>query len=173
MVYRIVAVSLFIGLVAALAYAQMAASGAKVQIDYVEAKLAEQRAEAEAMRTEFERLRAQADALAKGPIPGLKRLTYDIPIELDDAYVSNIEFNISDDDGSPGFNYRLLLHNRTQSLIQPQVTLHLFDEAGREIAYAGLGLDEHYLAPNEKRSVKSRLRLDGADEPTYYRIEVR
>jgi cell division protein FtsB len=172
MVYRALAALFFIGFVAVFAYARMAESGAKVQIGYFETKQADRQAELEAMRAEVDRLRAQVDALTKGPMPGLDKITFGMPIELDEGYVQYVELDTVDTGGSPAFGYRLLLRNGTTSLIQPQVTLHLFSDVGHPVGYAAVGPDEGYLAPNEKRTVEGRFRLEREGEPVYFRVDV-
>lgn len=107
-----------------------------------------------------------------GNLPDLNPLVYDRVIEVDQDYVKNLVFSVSRKAGKTDYEYQMVLHNRSPTVIQPRVKILLFDRTGLQIGISDLkGLKDNVLIPEESRSLHETFDILLEDrEPAYFMI---
>ena len=128
---------------------------------------------------ELDKVKAQRDALVQGRIPGLVPLKYDEMITPDQQYIRNIIFTMVRNGQQETYEYRLVVHNDTLSVIHPMVEILLFNDIGIQI---GLSRVQHKAAstatgrpsldPGEVRSYTANIEMIRDEEPQYFLLVV-
>jgi hypothetical protein len=129
--------------------------------------------------SELETVRNERDALVQGRIPGLLPVTYDETIPTDNEYIRNIIFTLVKNGKKETYEYRLVMHNGTLSVIHPMVEILLFNDIGIQIglaqvehANASTGTGRSALDPGEVRSYTAAIELIRNEEPRYFLLAV-
>ena len=124
---------------------------------------------------ELEATRKERDELVQGRIPGLLPLTYDETITTDNEYIRNIIFTLVKNGKKETYEYRLVMHNGTLSVIHPMVEILLFNDVGIQIglaqvehANASTGSGRAALDPGEVRSYTAAINLVRNEDPRYF-----
>ena len=132
-----------------------------------------------AVTSELETVRNEMDALVQNRIPGLLPLKYDEAITVDDSYIRNIIFTLVKNGKKRNYEYRLVMHNDTLSVIRPVVEILLFDDTGIQIGMtqveyrdASTVTEHSALDPGEVRSYTSSIELLRDAEPSYFLLTV-
>ncbi len=131
------------------------------------------------INSELETVRNERDALVQGRIPGLLPLTYDETITTDNEYIRNIIFTLVKNGKKEAYEYRLVMHNETLSVIHPMVEILLFNEVGIQIGLARVehantstGAGRSALDPGEVRSYTAAIDLIRGEAPRYFLLAV-
>jgi len=131
----------------------------------------------QAVTTELATVRNELDTLVQERIPGLRPLKYDEVISVDDGFIRNITFTLARNGKKRNYEYRLVMHNDTLSVIRPDVQILLFNELGIQIGVtqveymdASGGAARSALDPGEVRSYTSSIDLLRDEEPHYFLI---
>lgn len=128
--------------------------------------------------SELETVRNERDALVQGRIPGLMPLAYDETITADNKYIRNIVFTMVKTGNKETYEYRLVMHNDTLSVIHPKVEILLFNDIGIQIGLAQVentastGTGRSSLDPGEVRSYTATINLIRDEEPHYFLLVV-
>ena len=132
-----------------------------------------------AASSELETARNAMDTLVQNRIPGLLPLKYDEAISVDDKYIRNIIFTLVKNGKKRNYEYRLVMHNDTLSVIRPVVEILLFNDIGIQIGVtqventdASTETERSVLDPGEVRSYTSSIDLIRDEEPSYFLLEV-
>ena len=133
----------------------------------------------EAMTSELETLRNEMDTLVQNRIPGLLPLKYDEVINIDDKYIRNIIFTLVKNGKKRNYEYRMVIHNDTLSVIRPIVEILLFNNIGIQVGAtqveymdASSGAERPALDPGEVRSYSSSIDLIRDEEPSYFLLAI-
>lgn len=127
-------------------------------------------------RRDLDAARAELALLVAGRIPGLLPLALDVVIPIGEAYIRNASFTRVEEAGVPGYEYKLLLENDSELMVQPLLDLVIFDGVGIEIGRArigGNGPDDKALFPGASRSYAGALALLPGSEPAWFRSQIR
>ncbi len=132
-----------------------------------------------AVTRELETVRKELDTLVQNRIPGLLPLKYDEAITVDNQYVRNIIFTLVKNGKKRKYEYRLVMHNNTLSIIHPAVDILLFNDTGIQIGVAQVEYKDastksghSALDPGEVRSYTSFIDLNRDEEPRYFFLAV-
>ena len=133
----------------------------------------------DSINSELDQVKAERDALVQERIPGLMPLKYDEMITPDQQYIRNIIFTMVRNGQEETYEYRLVIHNDTLSVIHPVVEILLFNDIGIQI---GLGRVQHKdastatgrpsLDPGEVRSYTATIDMIRHEEPHYFLLVV-
>jgi hypothetical protein len=133
----------------------------------------------QAVSHELKTARAQLDELVKSRIPGLMPLIYDEPISVDEDYIRNIIFTLVNNGSNQYYEYRLVMHNDSLSVIRPTVEILLFNDIGVQIGEAEvdyMGASDEVirsaLNPGDVRSYTSSIQLIRDEKPRYFLVAV-
>ena len=131
------------------------------------------------INSELETVRNERDTLVQGRIPGLAPLIYDEIITTDNKYIRNIIFTMVKNGNKETYEYRLVMHNDTLSVINPMVEILLFNDIGIQIGLAHVehsnastGTGRSSLDPGEVRSYTATINLIRDEEPHYFLLAV-
>ncbi len=129
--------------------------------------------------SELETARSALDTLVQGRIPALLPLKYDEAITVDEEYIRNIIFTLVKNGKKRNYEYRLVMHNDSLSVIRPVVEILLFNDIGIQIGVAKVkymdaasGTERSVLDPGEVRSYTSSIDLLRDEEPSYFLLAV-
>ena len=125
-----------------------------------------------AIQSELETVQNERDALVQGRIPGLVPLAYDKTISTDNQYIRNIIFTMVKDGRRETYEYRLVMHNDTLSVMYPIVEVMLFNDIGIQIGLARTATARSALKPGEVRSYTAAIDLIHDEEPRYFFLRV-
>ena len=138
-------------------------------------ELRKQEVTLKAVTSELETVRNEMDSLVQDKIPGLLPLKYDEAINIDNKYIRNIIFTLVINGKKRNYEYRLVMHNETLSVIRPVVEILLFNNIGIQIGVtqignmdAPAGTKRSELYPDEVRSYTSSIDLIRDEEPSYF-----
>jgi hypothetical protein len=125
-------------------------------------------------------IKNERDILVQERIPGLIPLTYDAAINIDNEYVRNIIFTLAKTGKKNIYEYRLVLHNNTLSIVRPKARIILFSDIGIQIGMAQV--EQHdattktgartALDPGEVRSYTAAIDLVLNEEPSYFLLDI-
>jgi hypothetical protein len=129
--------------------------------------------------SELETVRNEMDTMVQERIPGLLPLKYDEAITVNDRYIRNIIFTLVKNGKQRSYEYRLVMHNDTLSIISPAVEILLFNDTGIQIGVtqveyrdASTKTERIALDPGEVRSYTSSIDLIRDEEPTYFLLAI-
>ena len=129
------------------------------------------------LQAELQQVSAQRDLLVQDRIPDLRPLEYDQAIAVDQGYIRNVIFTLARNGEETRHEYRIVLHNDSLSVVQPEVKIVLFDEVGVQIGLASLDratvsteTDRTLLDPGEVRSYSGTISMLGHKPPHYFLI---
>ena len=133
----------------------------------------------EVLTSELETVRSELDTLIQDRIPGLLPLKYDEAITIDGTYIRNIIFTLVKSGKKRNYEYRLIMHNDSLSVINPIVEILLFNNIGIQVGAAQVermdatsGSARSVLDPGEVRSYTSSIDLIRDEEPSYFLLVV-
>lgn len=133
----------------------------------------------QAITGELESARSELDTLVRERIPGLQPLSYDEAINVDHELVRNIIFTMVKNGKKRNFEYRLVLHNDTLSVIRPEIEVLLFNDIGIQIGATRVDYTDatddsarSALDPGEVRSYTSSIDLMRDENPRYFLLAV-
>jgi len=165
-----------------------------VKLALVNSELAEletahrkQLSEARELADEIDRLDdAMADLkdemaeLVKGRIPGLIPLELDLTVPVEHEYVRNISFTVVGNSAEKQYEYRAVLQNPEDSIVQATVEIHVFDELGVEVGSAIVSANQGKEGPKrvvleagETQTFHSFISLIQNTEPKYFLVTVK
>ena len=128
-----------------------------------------------ALSGELETVKSELNTLVQERIPGLLPLKYDEAITVDNEYIRNIIFTLVKNGKKRSYEYRIVLHNKTLSVIRPAVEILLFNDIGIQIGVtqieytdASSGTVSSSLYPGEVRSYTSSIELIRDEDPSYF-----
>lgn len=128
-------------------------------------------------QSELQAVTAQRNELVEGRIPRLQPLKYDEAIALQQGYVRNIIFTLTRSSETSNHEYRMVLHNDSLSVVNPQVKIVLFDAVGIQIGMATLSRSEAtaqkertLLDPGEVRAYSGVIPVHGDEPPEYFLV---
>ncbi len=131
-------------------------------------------------KAELQEVTTERDALVADRIPGLIPLDYDAAIAIDDQYIRNIIFTLVSNGRERHYEYRMVMHNNTLSIIKPKVEILLFDDVGIQVGRAVVEksnatteVDRADLDPGEVRSYSSSIDLFRIEEPRYFLLSIK
>ena len=133
------------------------------------------------LASELETVKNERDILVQERIPGLTPLTYDEAINIDNEYVRNIIFTLAKTGKKNIYEYRLVLHNNTLSIIRPKARIILFSDIGIQIGMAQIEQTDAStetdaraaLDPGEVRSYTAAIDLTRNEEqPSYFLLDI-
>jgi hypothetical protein len=132
------------------------------------------------LASELETVKNERDVLVQERIPGLIPLTYDEAINIDNEHVRNIIFTLAKTGKKNIYEYRLVLHNNTLSIIRPKARIILFSDIGIQIGMAQIEQTDAStetdaraaLDPGEVRSYTAAIDLTRNEEPSYFLLDI-
>jgi len=126
------------------------------------------------LETTVAQLNDEILALSQGRIPGLRRIEFDQVLQVDKKYVKNVVFSLTTKGDKKTYEFKMLLHNESSDILQPDGSIALFDRAGLQLGIARFKKMEGslFLAPGESRSYYDRIDLARAGDPVYYMLEL-
>lgn len=132
------------------------------------------------LRPEVEQLRVDVDALVQKRVPGLRPLTFDQVISLDERYLRTVVFSVVKRGGKSRYEYRLTMRNDSVLAITPRLSIALFDRHGVHIGVARIGVMAEAsdlmpdLQPGESVSKSGFISMvsDTEEEPAYFLVRV-
>jgi hypothetical protein len=180
--YRLL--SLLLGIIAVAAIMAWAVVLAK--LDLAETRAHELDAELNRASRDLADLRAQLDererdlvALVENRVPGMQALEYNKLLDIHQGYVLNISFAEAGVGETKQLEYHAMLRNDSTSIVEPKVTVYLFDEYGLEVGAATLEKDDATqdyalaeLRPGETRSYHEPIAIKRGAAPAYYMVHV-
>lgn len=139
----------------------------------LEAKLYRMQATFDENEAAMKQMKEDMDAVVKGRIPGLKSIVFDEVIRIDDQYVKNILFTLRKKGEEINYEYKIVLHNQTPSVLEPRVQIYLFSRTSLQIGYADLkGGGDAVLIADESRSHSGSFDISQDGEPVYFMVKV-
>lgn len=180
--YKLLAVVLTMAAVAAL----MAWLVVLTKLEIAQTRASELDAELRRAEREIDDLRSalvqrESDlaALVENRIPGMKPLEFNKLLDVMEDYVVNVSFAESGVDESKKLEYHAMLRNDTTGVIDPQVTIYLFDQYGLEVGAASLEKDDATqdyvlaeLRPGETRSYHEPIEVKRSAVPVYFMVHI-
>lgn len=157
---------------AKLQKAEELAATLDVDLRKTEAKMVEAQAAVEKREREIR-------SLMEGRIPGLTKIVFDRLLDIDDEYVRNITFTEAGVGEDKTLEYHAMLVNTSERLVQPKVTILVFNEFGLQVGMVRLekghatnavALEE--LEPGETRSYHAQINAELDDAPAYYMLDI-
>lgn len=122
-------------------------------------------------------VQAQRDVLVENRIPDLRTLEYDKVVPLHQNYVRNVIFTLARNGDNVRYEYRMVLHNDSLSVVHPEVEIVLFDEVGIQIGGATVDrldasadTDRAALDPGEVRSYSGTISMLSRKSPQYFLV---
>ena len=138
--------------------------------------LRKQKVVSEDLAKEIETVKNERDVLVQNRIPGLMPLTYDEAINIDNDFVRNIIFTLAKTGKKDIYEYRLVLHNNTLSVVRPKAEIIMFNSVGIQIGMTQIEQTDATtetaarasLDPGEVRSYTAAIDLIRDEEPSYF-----
>ena len=135
---------------------------------------------AKQLTEELATIKTEQDILVQNRIPGLIPLRYDEAIDIDHEYARNIIFTLAKTGNKNIYEYRLVLHNNTLSIIRPKARIILFSDIGIQIGMAQIEQSNAItdtdartsLDPGEVRSYTASIDLISNEEPSYFLLDI-
>ena len=131
------------------------------------------------LQAELTTVTTERDELVENRFPGLIPLNYDAAIPINDKYIRNIIFTLVSNGREKYYEYRMVMHNETLSVIKPKVEILLFDDVGIQVGRAVISkmdatteADRADLDPGEVRSYSSTVNLVRNSEPKYFLLSI-
>ncbi|MGD8630432.1 MAG: hypothetical protein PVG72_06835 [Gammaproteobacteria bacterium] len=171
--YLLASISILFLLIYIFTWLQIAGKSREYERTLLE--LRKQQVTMQAVNTELETLRNELDTLVQERIPGLLPLKFDEAINIDNTFIRNIIFTEAINGKKRNFEYRLVMHNDSLSVILPKVEILLFNDIGIQIGAAHVEYTDASseasraaLDPGEVRSYTSAINLLRNEEPRYF-----
>lgn len=144
------------------------------------AALDEKTREASELQARLQKVQEDLDTLVRGRLPGVEPLHFDRVIPIEKGYVRNLLFTEIRRGGERRYEYKIVIENRSDALLTPNVRLSLFDRVGVQLGIAEIAstysitkADLVTLSPREVRSFTAEIELNRPDaEPRYYELAV-
>jgi hypothetical protein len=176
--------SLLLGVIAVGAIMAWAVVLAK--LDIAETRADELDAELNRASRDLADLRAKLDererdlvALVENRVPGMDALEYNKLLDVRKEYVLNISFAEAGIEGNKQLEYHAMLRNDTTGVVEPKVTVFLFDQYGLEVGAATLDKEDATqdyalaeLRPGETRSYHEPIAVKRGAVPAYYMLHI-
>jgi len=131
----------------------------------------------QAMASELKTIKDELNILVQDRIPGLLPIKYDEAITIDDEYIRNIIFTEVKNGNKRKFEYRLVMHNDSLSVIRPDVQILIFNDIGIQIGAthveykdASTQTERSALDPGEVRSYTASIELIRDEEPSFFLV---
>ena len=129
--------------------------------------------------SELEATRAELAALVEQRIPSLRVFEADRVIPIAESYVRNLAFTLTRKEGVPIYEYKVVVHNDTDIMARPEITILMFDRLGIEIGRSEVPtrpsdgpVVDFTLYPGESESYASGIALGPNVEPAYFKLEI-
>ena len=121
---------------------------------------------------ELERSRKELALMIKGRLPHLRELTPDKVINVNISPFKNIVFTVLNQNGKKRYEFKLVMENTGENLVQPDVRIFVFDQHGVQVGMSEI-TDRVDLMPGESRSYSSVIDRFINEEPRYFFISRR
>jgi len=146
-----------------------------------------QQVEARDLSNEIDRLedalaamKKENAALVRGRIPDLVPLEFDVTLPVEHDHVRNVSFTVVGNSAEKQYEYRAVLQNQSDSLVQASVEIHVFDELGIEIGAANVSVNQVREGPKrvvleagETQTFHGFISLIQNTEPKYFLVTVK
>jgi hypothetical protein len=132
------------------------------------------------LTAELETVKKERDILVQKRIPGLIPLLYDEAITIDHEFVRNIIFTLAKSGKKNIYEYRLVLHNNSLTVVRPKAEIILFNDIGIQIGMAQIEQTDATteleggtaLDPGEVRSYTAAINLIRDEKPSYFLLNI-
>lgn len=121
---------------------------------------------------ELQEARKELNDLTKGRLPHLRDLVADKVLKVESGYVKNIVFTVLRQNGQNRYEYRVVMENKSDSMVRPDVRVFVFDHRGIQVG-AGEISDRSDMVPGESRSYSSVIERFMDEEPRYFYVWMR
>jgi cell division protein FtsB len=140
--------------------------------DALSEELFQVKQELEKVKPQLEQARKELSNSTQGRLPHLRELVPDKVIAVDTAYVKNIVFTPLRSSDGTRFEYRMVLENKSDSLVRPEVRVFIFDERGVQVG-GGEVSDRADMTPGESRSYSGAIERFMEEPPRYFYVWAR
>lgn len=140
--------------------------------DVMNAELFQTKQELAKIAPELQQARKELANATQGRLPHLRELTPDKVINVDSGYVKNIVFTPLRSSNGTRYEYRVVMENKSDSLVRPDVRVFVFDHRGIQVG-AGEVTDRADMVPGESRSYSSAIERFMDEEPRYFYVLAR
>lgn len=140
--------------------------------DVMNAELFQARQELAKVAPELQQARKELANVTQGRLPHLRELTPDKVIQVDSGYVKNIVFTLLHSSSGTRYEYRVVMENKSESLIRPDVRVFVFDHRGIQVGMGDVA-DRTDMIPGESRSYSSAIERFMDAEPRYFYVWTR
>lgn len=131
------------------------------------------------LSSELQTVKLERDSLVKQRIPGLIPLSFDETITPDNRFIRNIIFTLLKTGDKEHYEYRIVMHNDSLSVVDLKVTILLFNDVGIQIGQslvdqtmAAGDSNRAALDPGEVRTYTASIQLTRDQQPGYFMLEV-
>lgn len=132
--------------------------------------LAKSEGELEQTRNRLAEAEQDLAAVISGRFPNLMPLEPDKVFEVKQHYVKNIVFTVLKKDNEKMYEYKLVLENRYDYPVYPDLRLLVFDKLGIQMGVDDI-LDDQELAPGESRSFSQTIDVFMNSDPSYFALD--
>lgn len=140
--------------------------------DVMNAELFQAKQELAKVASESQLARKELAHATQGRLPHLRELTPDKVINVDSGPVKNIVFTLLRSANGTRHEYRVVMENKSDALIRPDVRVFVFDQRGIQVG-AGEVTDRTDMVPGESRSYSSAIERFMDEEPRYFYVWAR
>lgn len=140
--------------------------------DVMHAELFQAKQELAQVAPELQQARKELANITQGRLPHLRTLTPDKVIDVDSGYVKNIVFTLLRSSNGTRYEYRVVMENKTDALVRPEVRVFVFDHRGIQVGGGEL-TDRTDMIPGESRSYSSSIERFMDEEPRYFYVWTR
>jgi len=132
-----------------------------------------------AARSEIDATKSELATLIENRIPNLQPFVADQVVPICKSYVRNVTFTVARKDGRPIYQYQLVVSNQSDIMVQPDVSVLMFDRVGIEIGRSEVPVHaqdgpvtEFTLYPNEVESYGADIDLGSSAVPAYFKLQI-
>ena len=140
--------------------------------DTMNAELFQAKQELAKVAPALEQARKELANMTQGRLPHLRALVPDKVIDVNSGYVKNIVFTLLRSNSGTRYEYRVVMENKTDSLIRPDVRVFVFDHRGVQVGMGDVA-DRSDMIPGESRSYSAAIERFMDEEPHYFYVWTR
>jgi cell division protein FtsB len=140
--------------------------------DAMNAELFQAKQELAKVAPELQQARKELANATQGRLPHLRELTPDKVINVDNGYVKNIVFTLLRSTNGTRYEYRVVMENKSDSMVRPEVRVFVFDHRGIQVGMGEVA-DRTDMIPGESRSYSSAIERFMDEEPRYFYVWAR
>ncbi|MCB1876883.1 MAG: hypothetical protein KDH88_13000 [Chromatiales bacterium] len=126
------------------------------------------------LRSEIQDMEREFAALVLDRIPNLTAIKENTKLEIAQGYVRSIEFTPLNRRGSGAWEYQIKLQNLSQRMVNPDLTISLFNRLGIELGSSELrAFQAPTLLPGDSSQHGGIIELNSNEPAKYFRIVTR